>query len=495
MAEHVQNELARAGIALRPSRVMTLARFLDSRTGLAAAPEAVLHFLIQDALDRLRPPSFAAVAEFRGFHRALAALIEEAPRAALHGPFAADLARLFDDVEANLAARGMALRHGRLAAAQTSLGALPEQIVFDGFFSFSAPELAFLECLAGNCEVVVTLPRASAQRDALLARGFSEHGLTTVHRHPRTLAFHAPTMDREVEEIARRILDEAARGRPFREMGILLRTRDPYGPALETVLARFGIPARFYFANMLIDHPAVAFLAGMVRAALEGWSHDALLSALRMPVSGLGATAAGDRFDFDLRAQLPGAGLPLRHIANPPPILDSLARLDSWRRDRVPPQDWTARFRSLRSLLPDPVIADSVSREQLDMLRSTAAALDLFDFIVDQTGAALGIAAPEISLAEFWKHCETALSLEPLRFADRRRNVVHVIDVFEARQWELPVVFVCGLVGAPLPAVSSRRSAAQRRCAPPCGSARRPPIVSAKNIFCSSWPPRAPPNN
>lgn len=451
MAEHIQNQLARASVALRPSRVMTLARFLDTRTGLAAAPEAVLHLLIQDALERLRPPSFAAVAEFRGCHRALAALIEEAPRAALHGRFADDLARVFDHVEANLAARGMALRNARLAAAQTNPGvissqdALPSQIVLDGFFSFSPSELSFLKWLTENCEVVVTLPQSSAQCETLLGLGFSEHSLATVHRHSRTLAFHAPTIDRELEEIARRILDEGSRGRPFREIGIILRSRDPYGPALETVLARFGIPARFYFANAVIDHPAIAFLAGILRAMLEGWNHESLLRALRMPISGLGATAAGDRFDFDLRAQLPGAGLPLRHIASPPPLLDRLASLDPWLRDHVTPDEWAARFRSLRALLPDPVIADSISRKQLDVLRSTAAALDLFDGVVDQTAAAHA-GAREISLAAFWEHCETALSIEPLRLADRRRNVVHVMDVFEARQWELPVIFVCGLV-------------------------------------------------
>jgi ATP-dependent helicase/DNAse subunit B len=34
---------------------------------------------------------------------------------------------------------------------------------------------------------------------------------------------------------------------------------------------------------------------------------------------------------------------------------------------------------------------------------------------------------------------------------DHRRNVVHVLDVFEARQWELPVVFVCGLLEKQFP--------------------------------------------
>lgn len=50
------------------------------------------------------------------------------------------------------------------------------------------------------------------------------------------------------------------------------------------------------------------------------------------------------------------------------------------------------------------------------------------------------------SLGTFWKQVETALALEPLRIPDARRNVVHVMDAYEARQWELPLVFVCGLM-------------------------------------------------
>jgi ATP-dependent helicase/nuclease subunit B len=43
------------------------------------------------------------------------------------------------------------------------------------------------------------------------------------------------------------------------------------------------------------------------------------------------------------------------------------------------------------------------------------------------------------------------LRLSPLRVADHRRNVAHVLSVFEARQWELPVVFVCGLAEQQFP--------------------------------------------
>ncbi len=41
--------------------------------------------------------------------------------------------------------------------------------------------------------------------------------------------------------------------------------------------------------------------------------------------------------------------------------------------------------------------------------------------------------------------------MTPLSTPDRRRNVVHVLSVFEARQWRLPVVLVCGMVEKQFP--------------------------------------------
>ena len=34
---------------------------------------------------------------------------------------------------------------------------------------------------------------------------------------------------------------------------------------------------------------------------------------------------------------------------------------------------------------------------------------------------------------------------------DQRRNVVHVLDVYEARQWQLPIIFLCGMTERAFP--------------------------------------------
>jgi ATP-dependent helicase/DNAse subunit B len=442
MAEHTRHELARDGIPVRPSRITTLAQFIETRSSRPAASSALLHLLIREALEKLQVPRFQAVAEYPGFHAAIAALIEEAPRNAVPE----DLAHIFGHVEAALEARGLALRATRLASAAAGSESLPPHIVFDGFFAFSPPELDLLEALSQRAALTVSLPSWSggqASRARLLACGFQEAICPEARRRPSAEVVSAPTLDREIEEIARLILAEAAGGRPLREMGIVLRARDPYAGALETALSRFGIPARFYFADPLAAHPAVDYLSRLIEAQLAGWDHEALLSAIRMPVSGVGATSAGDGFDFKLREQLPGAGLPLRGCGDPPPQFAFLETIPWSGKCRA--QEWASRLKTLRGLFRDSVPEDHLQRRDLDRLRSTAAAISAFAEVLEETAAMLADLG-EMPLADFWSHARTALQLASLRIPDRRRNVVHVMDVFEARQWELPVVFVCGMM-------------------------------------------------
>jgi ATP-dependent helicase/DNAse subunit B len=476
MAEHIRHQLARALNPVRPSRVLTLARFLSWIGVPEAASQPALHLAVDEALHRVRPARFQAVAEYRGFRNALASLLEEVDRDALD-TLSPDLARLYDEAQQRLGSSGAALRNARLLmAAAKSPGELPPQIVFDGFFSFSNAELTLIESLAARSRIVVTLPQgppggsstragsnksawpgAAAARSRLLRAGFAEARCTHVFRTPAVEAFCAPTLEQETEEIARRVLEEAAHGRPFHEMGIVLRARDPYAPALKTTLTRFGIPARFYFAEALGAYPAIAFLAGAVRALLDGWDHAELLRLVRMPVSGVGATPDGDRFDFELREPLPGRGLPLRGLPilglpeTPRAVtslLESFAAMNAWLHDRLEPAEWAARVRTLRALIPEPVldgsISPSISQRQLTAWSSTARALDAFDGVLGETAALLGESG-RIALHQFWPQVESALELNELRLSDHRRDVVHVFDVFEARQWELPVVFVCGM--------------------------------------------------
>ena len=251
-------------------------------------------------------------------------------------------------------------------------------------------------------------------------------------------------MEQEAEEIARRILKLGERGCAFREIGIALRSAEPYGPILQTTLARFGIPVRSYFAPSLASHPAVSYLASLVRGLLTGWNHADLGASLRMPISGVGATSVGDRFDFQLRSNLPGRGLPLRGIAETPEILNQLEQMSPWTSTRLEPAEWAGRLKALVKLIPNPEITGHDSRAHATAWMSTTRALAHWAEAMELTATSCGV-GNRLGLKQFWQRSETVLAEMPLRIPDRRRDAVALLDVFEARQWQLRVVFVCGL--------------------------------------------------
>lgn len=82
--------------------------------------------------------------------------------------------------------------------------------------------------------------------------------------------------------------------------------------------------------------------------------------------------------------------------------------------------------------------------------REQAAALAAVGDAIDQT-AAWFTTSRTITLPEFVSAMKAILRLSQLRVEDERRNVVQVLSAYEARQWELPVVFVCGLVEKQFP--------------------------------------------
>lgn len=373
MAEHVRNELARSGFPIRPNRILTLAKFIEPFTELQEASPSLLYLLIAQ-----QHPD-----EFPGYHRALAALIEEG-------------APIPPELENQLQLRGRALRAQRLRSANPTAAG---PVILDGFFSFSLSELEMIEKLAAQTSVTITLPDTSDAKPRLIALGFSERNLGRSFRHADRTVFAALSMEQEVEQIAKRVLDYSAQGREFREMGILLRAREPYAAALETTLARFGIPARFHFTHAVASHPAVQFISGMIGASLHGWDHTDLLTLLRMPVSGVN----NDALDFKLRDSLPAAGL-TAFLESPTGVGDFagghyLRRLAGWKPIHQLPTAWSASLKTLRAMIPASEISDRVSLDQLQIWRSTAAALDAFDAALDDT--ALALPAVEVSLSVF----------------------------------------------------------------------------------------------
>ena len=481
VARHLQNRIAREGFVLRRELIQTLYGFIEAWAGAVRQPSgATFYLIVEQAVERANRREFARVARLPGFCSTMARTISEFSSAGCDSarlaeslpdaPLAAAFLAVYREVDLELEQRGVALRAKRLELAadkieRDGLGGI-RTICLDGFHALPDPELRVIAALDRHADVTLALADAD-WTGAVQARfrNISPRACLSRKRpNPALTLFRAPSVEREAAEIARRILNQAAAGRPFREMGIIVRAAETYVPVLRSTLGRFGIPARFYFDSDLERHAAVRFLSNAVDAMLSGWDHARTLAALRLAPRFADSNAL-DRFDFALREQVPNAGLGgLKALLVGPEgtalstgaerllrKIERLGAIEEWRSFALSPKDWADRLRALRGLFrPAPPGGDAPSHEVALEWRSQAAALDLFEKALDEAAEALD-AGRQLPLEAFWSAVKSALRLKPLRLEDGRRNVVHVLSAPEAREWELPVVFVCGMTEKQFP--------------------------------------------
>jgi ATP-dependent helicase/DNAse subunit B len=480
MAQHLQNRLAREGFVFPPGLIQTLSTFVRDYAGCASeVSAAVLHLVVEEAAQRVARPEFSRVTRFHGFCNSLARTIDEFASAGCDSarlaeclpdaPLGEAFLAVYREVDRELARRGLAMRARRLELAAVEIAGHGlngvEAIYMDGFHALPDPELQVIAAMGMHADLTLTLgdeDLTPALRTRLATIGFTEERQPARRVRPAIALVKAPGIEREIQEIARRILLQADSGRPFREMGIIVRSPEIYVPTLRSTLERFGIPARFYFDTPLERHAVARFLSGAIEAMLGGWDHASTLAVLRLTPRFADFPMA-DRFDFAVREQIPNAGLSeLRSLligeeGQPRPgaerllhKMDSLAALEEWRGFVLTPKDWAARFSTLHNLFRPAQPAEPATHEFALQWRSQSVALRLFDEALAEAASALD-GAGEIGIERYWRAVRSVLRLKPLRLEDARRNVVQVMSAPEARQWVLPIVFVCGMVEKQFP--------------------------------------------
>jgi len=463
MAEHLRNALARAGSRVRPSSIVTLAGFVGEIVpDVEAADAADLALLVEMVLEARKPAAYAGLVGSPGFAPAVASALEDLANAGCDavqwealGRFGvhdmAALGEVYEGLEKELKQRGLVMRAGQMAAAARRLresGCPVERVWFDGFFQFTRGELELIRALKDRVALTVTLPEwegVQGSRDGLRQMGFREERLRRVRAEPRVTLLAAATREREVEEIALRILEQRAAGRAWHEMGVILRSAQPYGPLVETTFARLGIPARAYFAPPLAGHAVGRYFTALIEALLSGWEGSRLLKALR--------PGAPDALQYKVREALPFTGLARMRRLGGADAVAGYEELSGWIQETAAPAEWARRLSGLARFVPAPQPHASATPEELRAWRMRAAAVRAFAECVQSTAKLL---PPEpMMLDGFWRRAAVGLRETSVRAEDPRRDVVHILDVVEARQWELPVVFVCGLVEGEFPRASS----------------------------------------
>ena len=497
MAEHLRNGLAREGLVVHSSTISTVtghARELAPETPLVTAAALEMH--LGEILARRCPPEFRELRELPGFLPLFAKTIEELANAGCDAdlwqgflslepgsrPVVQAISGVWLELQERVEAAGLLTRHQYLQRAARALqdGALPAVRTFfwDGFSRLAAAERDLIRAQAERGAVTVSLPAwTGAARGGLIAlrrTGFAIRRFAPVRAEPRRLLVCPATAEDEAAEISRRILEHHRAGRPWHEIGVLVRAREPYVALLESTFARFGIPVRPYFACALAAHPVGRLFTAAVEAVQSGWNWEPLLAAALSPAGLSGACPACASFEYALREELPGAGLErpralARALPGAEPVvefLDRLARFGAWREDALPPAEWALRLAALNSLLDPPRPDDGhgaygaatagsgpfFNPAQINVWRARALAAAAWLAALNETASLLP--NDPVSLSSFMDLAQPSLRDATLAHPEFRRDAVSLIDAQEARQWELPVVFVCGLLEGVFPHAS-----------------------------------------
>ena len=467
MAQHTLHTLARRGLVVPGRLVATMAEFVADLTPTLQTPAAAAEaWLLRGAIRETGREEFAQIKTSLGLHAAVLGTIREfwaegsgASAAArfLKTPQQEAFLELFRDYERRLEQAGyfnpgMRFRQAASGIKDGGLGALRE-VYFDGFVNFTAGEHDIVQAVLDAVENgTVTLAEDPAKK---FARSPIERLEVVQRPQIRPQVIQAPTPLGEVEEIARRIIEEK---RLFHHYGVVLRTPEQYAPLIQPVFERLGIPFRLRLPEPLARHGAARFLAGLLRAVSNGFPAEETLDVLKRAASPLGLDPAMDRFDFRVRENLPGRGLAFlkRQAGGSGSLGLLLARLDSiagWRNKKAGPREWAERTQSLQqSWLAMPPVSDGIAMARVLELRSLA---DAIAAIAEAASDAAELLEDDridrASLSQYLDAFELVLENTMQRSADQRRNVVNVLSIYEARQWELPVVFVPGLVEGQFP--------------------------------------------
>ena len=473
LAQHLRHELAREGLVFNPRCIVTLAGFTNEICGdLDMADNAALTLAAEAAVHEVNAPEFARVSRLPGFHAALVHIIGELDSAGcvpeqfgcirLDAPLVRPLLAVWRSIERQLSEGGLLTRSQILRRAAKSIGTGLCRVWFDGFVGFARPELELIEALAAKADVTVALPSLETAIPALAdlrAAGFTFEELASPYEaedspRPEAAWFQAENLEREADEIARRILLYNQSGRDFRDIAVVLRSPEDIAPLLETTFQRFAIPARFYFSSGLADHPLAGFAMRLVEALLSGWDLEATLAALRL-TPGLAPSAALDRWDIAIRERIPGQGLAiLREIGVT--TVERFADLDSWRLARWSPERWADVLGEIPVRFAPPRPQDGLSWNEVQLQRSQAAATKAWAEAMQRTAKWLGRGPTFLTLEEFWRVANSVVRLATLSVDDARRNVVHVMSVFEARQWDPAVMFLPNLTEKVFPRYHSQ---------------------------------------
>jgi ATP-dependent helicase/nuclease subunit B len=489
----------------------TLSRSLSRIPPERILAEAGKDALLADILRVEALPAFERLRDTRGFRRILGAALKElkqnglTPRAYASRvlpilgaepaarPRHRDLGKVFAAYSARLERLGRVdqedLELLALARLEAETGKRWEKtlLVVDGFHDFTRVQLGILEQLFARCaESICTLGFDSdypdhapfeisrATREALLELGFVERSLrgnrraggATLRRLEEGLfteasggvpsdgalrILRAASRESEVESIARTIVRRVREeGSAYRDIAVLFHDLDGVRDLLEGTFGRFGIPLRMAQSRPLEGRPIVRFLLDLGAILAEGLEPQLLLRFLRSGFVARVPPEEADRLEETIRADgAPDSPAGWWHLCRAKDLAHLGRLIDTLRKtgERARGKRTRAALAKLWVGCFEEIALPWGEEGEEDALEGAALRefLGLFEAL-----HGLQSASP-VTLGVLLSELREAASVATFRLADRRRDAVNAIDAREARQWEVPELFVAGVLEREFP--------------------------------------------
>ena len=168
MGEHLRNELAREGFVFKPALVSTFTKFVEPYCVSApGVTSGAIEIIVAEVLARTSLTRYAAVRDFAGFRASIVHIIEEFSSAGgtledlARCGVEPDLVRVYENVLAALKQRNLHLRASQLKQAAAKIGENGcqgiDELIFTGFYSFTAPEQNVIRALAPRVKLTIAL--------------------------------------------------------------------------------------------------------------------------------------------------------------------------------------------------------------------------------------------------------------------------------------------------------------------------------------------------
>ena len=470
--------------------------YFSEVSGYAGFKSAFLDFIREIKENSLVPPAFKDV-------------LKKLQTGKRHSPLnlkCNELVTLYDRYQQTLNKNSFVDKEDLLAQAQLHLNknlfSKVELLLVDGFHDYTQLELKLLEELTSLVSnVYITLPHQTSGSvspafrvsnktySQLTVLGLKEMRLDENRRTNRQMLRHieanifsqseetvtletdspdtplqitaAANMQDEVEQIARRIRKLTYEEEyTFSQIAVIFRNIEKYQDLVEDTFTRFSIPVRIYGKNPLKENPLVKAVMNTISIFKNKWQDEEVWKVLKT-----------------------NTGIEVSHINKLDQEYLIIGKIDDYKKwlkltsdsELKPVSDFLKQLKGIFSkmegrhayshfcdcifeivnmyYIPAFVpLKENHNVEIADLMKTDAMALrEFFKILKDTTVGELTGGKGTIPFEEFLHTFESQVDLTSYKKTDRRKEVVNVIDVLEARQWEIPVVFVGGLLEKEFP--------------------------------------------